>query len=327
VRPTTIRTRHHQSRRRATLGRSVVIPQSLDAVQISSASSRTCSWLSRPTARAPQLASGWPQRQARFRSCRLLAIVDQPSPCLITVLRRDECWPFFRRPIIGGQWVPRLHLKQMSWLHDIGDSASTALSGVTFSTTMNSADVHAKEWDEEQHAEQHPPEHSPGRSGPHRVMVGDHPELALPVPDDRRDGVGLDDQLLLQALGLVHRGQRRGLVRVPDRDQFRHLCLLARQDLRPRGSGSAMATHQRHRGGSLGVRPQDACHPRTAARCRPCLTRSGRCRMRCRAGVPVASGPSGLHQCVGFAAARRHESGPRRCGAWVGWGRHWPPWP
>ena len=100
-----------------------------------------------------------------------------------------------------------------------------ALSGVTFSTTMNSADVpgwsmsrtwswnclstallvtlphqrahprpdrHAQERDEEQHAEQHPPEH-PGRAGPHRVVVGDDPDLALLVPDDRRHRVGLDD--------------------------------------------------------------------------------------------------------------------------------------
>jgi hypothetical protein len=91
------------------------------------------------------------------------------------------------------------------------------------------ADGHAEEGDEEQHAEQHAPEHPPGRAGAHRVVVGDDPDLALFVPDDRRHRVGLDDQLLLEALGLVHGRQRGGLVRVPDRDQVRHLCLLARR--------------------------------------------------------------------------------------------------
>src|SRR5215211_7263799 len=90
------------------------------------------------------------------------------------------------------------------------------------------ADGHAEEGNEEQHAEQHPPEHPVRRAGPHRVMVGDDPDLALVVPDDRSHRVGLDDQLVLQPLGLVHRRQRGGLVRIPDRDQVRHLCLLAR---------------------------------------------------------------------------------------------------
>src|SRR5215216_2291211 len=88
-------------------------------------------------------------------------------------------------------------------------------------------DGHAEERDEEQHAEQHAPEHPPGRPGAHRVVVGDDPDLSLLVPDDRRHRVGLDDKLMLQPLGLIHRRQRGGLVRVPDRDQVRHLCLLA----------------------------------------------------------------------------------------------------
>jgi hypothetical protein len=58
------------------------------------------------------------------------------------------------------------------------------------------------------------------------VVVGDGPELALLVADDRRDRIGLDDQVVLEALSLVHRRQCRGLVGVPDRDQSRHPYLL-----------------------------------------------------------------------------------------------------
>jgi hypothetical protein len=59
-------------------------------------------------------------------------------------------------------------------------------------------------------------------------MVGDDPDLALLVPDDGGHRVGLDDELALEPLGLIHRRQCGGLVRIPDRDQVRHLCLLAR---------------------------------------------------------------------------------------------------
>jgi hypothetical protein len=58
------------------------------------------------------------------------------------------------------------------------------------------------------------------------VVVGDGPDLALLVPDDRSDRIRLDEQLVLEALGLIHRRQRGGLVRVPDRDQVRHPYLL-----------------------------------------------------------------------------------------------------
>jgi hypothetical protein len=84
------------------------------------------------------------------------------------------------------------------------------------------ADRHAQERDEEQHPEQRAPQHPPGGAASHRVMVGDGAHLALLVADDRRHRVGLDDELLGEALGLVQRLRRRGLVRVADRDQIRH---------------------------------------------------------------------------------------------------------
>jgi hypothetical protein len=70
------------------------------------------------------------------------------------------------------------------------------------------------------------------------VVVGDDADLPLLVADDRRDRVGLDEQLVLQPLGLVHRRQRGGLVRVPDRDQVRHPVppCLARRSSDPVGA-------------------------------------------------------------------------------------------
>jgi hypothetical protein len=42
---------------------------------------------------------------------------------------------------------------------------------------------------------------------------------------------------MLQLLGLVHRSQRGGLVGIPDRDQVRHLRLLARRSAVPVAAG------------------------------------------------------------------------------------------
>jgi hypothetical protein len=71
---------------------------------------------------------------------------------------------------------------------------------------------------------------------------------------------------------------------------------------------------------------QDSPAASTAARCRPCLSRSGRRpEMRCRGDGPVAAAPIGLRGCVGCVAARRHGRGHRRCGALVARRRRrWP---
>jgi hypothetical protein len=49
-----------------------------------------------------------------------------------------------------------------------------------------------------------------------------HLELAVPVPHDRRDRIGLDDQVVRKPLGLLLRGDRRRLVRIPNGDQICH---------------------------------------------------------------------------------------------------------
>src|SRR6266567_1023121 len=78
--------------------------------------------------------------------------------------------------------------------------ASVALSGVTFSTIRNSAEV-------------------PGCSMPRTWSWNSR---SIPVPDDRRDGVGLDDEIPREPARLLGGGLGGGLVGVADGDQVSH---------------------------------------------------------------------------------------------------------
>jgi hypothetical protein len=153
--------------------------------------------------------------------------------------------------------------------------ASTALSGTTFSSIRNSAEVpgltgpphlvlagavdarlgelaqvgapscvrgHLGDRDEEQRSAQQPPGRSPGRPGAHRVMAGVDVVLAVRIPPGHRDRVGLDDQIPGEPARLV----RGGFGGVSDEMAFSLLtcryfrrCWRAPGDVTPDGCGQS----------------------------------------------------------------------------------------
>jgi len=84
------------------------------------------------------------------------------------------------------------------------------------------ADRYTQDRDEEQTAEEQPPEHAPHRPSSDRVMVGSGLVLPVLVAHDRRNGIGLDHEVRLELVDLVHGRQSRGGVRIRDRDQVGH---------------------------------------------------------------------------------------------------------
>src|SRR5439155_10310729 len=94
---------------------------------------------------------------------------------------------------------------------------------------QSDADGHTEDGHEEQQPEEQSPEHAPDGAASHRMVSCRDVELPLLVTDDGGDGVGLDDEILGQALCL--RFSRRGgcFVGIADGNQVCHYwsCLLA----------------------------------------------------------------------------------------------------
>src|SRR5215831_16672717 len=84
------------------------------------------------------------------------------------------------------------------------------------------AERYTQDRNEEQNAEERSPEQSPHRPSSDRVMVGSGLVLSVLVAHDRRNGIGLDHEVRLEPVDLVHGGRSRGGVRIRDRDQVGH---------------------------------------------------------------------------------------------------------
>src|SRR5512132_1224984 len=89
------------------------------------------------------------------------------------------------------------------------------------------ADCHTENRDEEEDPEEKSPEHAVARAGAHHVVARRDPELAVLVSNDRRDRVGLDDQLVREMMGLLFGLGCGRLVGVPDCNQFGHSVVLS----------------------------------------------------------------------------------------------------
>jgi hypothetical protein len=85
------------------------------------------------------------------------------------------------------------------------------------------SDRYTQDRDEKPTAEEQPPEHSPRRPSSDRVMVGSGLVLPVLVAYDRRNFTGLDHELRLEPVDLVHGRRSRGGVRIRDSDQVGHL--------------------------------------------------------------------------------------------------------
>src|SRR5215472_7950739 len=81
---------------------------------------------------------------------------------------------------------------------------------------------YAQDRNEEQNAEERSPEQSPHRPSSDRVMVGSGLVLPVLVTHDRRNGIGLDHEVRLEPVDLVHGRRSRGGVGIRDRDQVGH---------------------------------------------------------------------------------------------------------
>src|SRR6185312_71693 len=100
------------------------------------------------------------------------------------------------------------------------------LTEVPEQSPHSGADRQARERDEEQQAEQHAPETAPHGTAPCgcAAVGGVNVVLALEVPRDRGDLIGLDDQFAFERAHRLAGLLGGSLVRIPNRNQRCHQC-------------------------------------------------------------------------------------------------------